>query len=47
MDADGMVAVPRTVPGIGVTVDVDFIESLTTRVEVLAYDGAAVAGGAR
>jgi o-succinylbenzoate synthase len=47
MGADGMVAVPRTAPGLGVTVDVDFIESLTTRVEVLAYDGAAVAGGAR
>lgn len=35
MDADGMVAVPRAAPGIGVTVDVDFIRSLTTRSEEL------------
>jgi O-succinylbenzoate synthase len=43
MDADGMVHVPRDRPGIGVTVDVEFIESLTTRVEVLRDSGVAVA----
>ena len=36
MDADGMVRVPRDAPGLGVAVDVELIESLTTRVEVLA-----------
>jgi o-succinylbenzoate synthase len=35
MDADGMVAVPRDRPGIGVTVDTDFVESLTVRTELL------------
>jgi O-succinylbenzoate synthase len=35
MDADGMVHVPRDRPGIGVAVDAEFIESLTTRTEVL------------
>jgi L-alanine-DL-glutamate epimerase-like enolase superfamily enzyme len=35
MDADGMVHVPRDRPGLGVTVDEEFIESLTTRVEEL------------
>ncbi|MEJ7809479.1 MAG: o-succinylbenzoate synthase [Gemmatimonadaceae bacterium] len=35
MDADGMVHVPRTDPGIGVTVDVDRVENLTVRREVL------------
>jgi O-succinylbenzoate synthase len=43
MDADGMVHVPRDEPGIGVTVDVEFIESLTTRVEVLRDSSVTVA----
>jgi o-succinylbenzoate synthase len=34
MDADGMVHVPRA-PGIGVTVDRDFVDALTVRTEVL------------
>jgi O-succinylbenzoate synthase len=42
MDADGMVAVP-TGPGIGVTVDVDLIESLTLRKHVLEAGPAMVA----
>ncbi len=36
MDAEGMVRVPREVPGLGITVDTDFIEALTIRSEVLA-----------
>jgi O-succinylbenzoate synthase len=43
MDAEGMVHVPRDEPGIGVTVDVEFIESLTTRVEVLRDSSVTVA----
>jgi O-succinylbenzoate synthase len=43
MDAEGMVHVPRDRPGIGVTVDAEFIESLTTRVEVLRDTGVKVA----
>jgi O-succinylbenzoate synthase len=43
MDAEGMVHVPRTDPGLGVAVDVDFIESLTTRMETLSSDRATVA----
>jgi O-succinylbenzoate synthase len=35
MDAEGMVRVPRTEDGIGVTVDVERIESITQRSEVL------------
>jgi O-succinylbenzoate synthase len=35
MDADGMVHVPRDVPGIGVTVDMDRIDELTLRSETL------------
>jgi O-succinylbenzoate synthase len=35
MDAQGMVAVPRELPGIGVHVDRDFLESLTVRHEEL------------
>src|SRR5205823_2509018 len=38
MDAEGMVRVPRTEPGLGVRVDTDFIETLTTRSEVLSSD---------
>lgn len=36
MDSEGMVRVPRDRPGIGVTVDTDFIESLTDRSETLS-----------
>ena len=43
MDAHGMVHVPRDRAGIGVTVDVDRIESLTTRREELRAEHAAVA----
>jgi O-succinylbenzoate synthase len=43
MDATGMVGVPRDRPGIGVGVDVQRIESLTTRVEVLRAASSAVA----
>jgi o-succinylbenzoate synthase len=35
MDLEGMVRVPRDRPGIGVTVDADFVESLTDRSETL------------
>jgi O-succinylbenzoate synthase len=35
MDLEGMVRVPRDRPGIGVTVDTDFVESLTDRSETL------------
>jgi O-succinylbenzoate synthase len=42
MDADGMVRVPRDRPGLGVSVDAEFIESLTTRVEVLTGTRATV-----
>jgi len=35
MDAEGMVKVPREAPGIGVTVDVDRVDDLTTRRQVL------------
>lgn len=40
MDAEGMVRVPRDLPGLGITVDRDFVDSLTVRTEVLR-------GGAR
>jgi O-succinylbenzoate synthase len=43
MDAEGMVHVPRDKPGLGVTVDAEFIESLTTRVEMLRGTSAQVA----
>ena len=43
MDERGMVRVPRDVPGIGVTVDVDRIESLTMRHEELRATDIAVA----
>ncbi|MGI9078497.1 MAG: o-succinylbenzoate synthase [Gemmatimonadaceae bacterium] len=36
MDGEGMVRVPRDVPGIGVAVDMDRIDDLTTRREVVA-----------
>jgi O-succinylbenzoate synthase len=43
MDRDGMVHVPADVPGLGVTVDADMIESLTTRLEVLSGTSTTVA----
>lgn len=45
MDAEGMVHVPRARPGLGVDVDVEFIESLTTRSEVLSHDRETVSVG--
>jgi hypothetical protein len=35
MNADGLVPVPVTAPGLGVDVDTDFVQSLTSRSEVL------------
>jgi O-succinylbenzoate synthase len=35
MDADGMVPVPTDRPGLGVAVDTDFVDALTTRIEEL------------
>ncbi len=35
MDADGMVHVPRDVPGLGVQIDSDYIDDLTVRREIL------------
>jgi O-succinylbenzoate synthase len=43
MDASGMVGVPRERPGIGVTVDVERIAAITTRVDSLRATPAAVA----
>ena len=43
MDAEGLVHVPRDVPGIGVAVDVDRVDDLTVRREVLAPRAAAAA----
>jgi O-succinylbenzoate synthase len=43
MDRDGMVHVPLKSPGLGVEVDADFIEALTTRIEVLASGRLAMA----
>lgn len=42
MDADGMVHVPLDKPGFGVTVNVDRVDDLTVRSEVLSASGAAV-----
>ncbi len=36
MSADGMMTVPRTAPGLGVTVNVDRIDNLTVRAETVA-----------
>jgi len=41
MDSEGMVRVPLDKPGIGVTIDRDFIDTLTVRTEVLAAAGRA------
>ncbi len=35
MDADGFVRVPRDRPGLGVEIDTEFIDALTTRIEVV------------
>jgi o-succinylbenzoate synthase len=43
MDAEGMVAVPRSRPGIGVTVDMDRVDALTARTATLASAMPAVA----
>jgi O-succinylbenzoate synthase len=43
MDADGMVRVPRDVPGIGVEIDREAIDSITTRHEVVGTTSAMVA----
>jgi O-succinylbenzoate synthase len=43
MDAEGMVAVPRAKPGIGVTVDMDRIEALTVRTQPLGRRAGVVA----
>ncbi|MDB4899862.1 MAG: o-succinylbenzoic acid synthetase [Gemmatimonadetes bacterium] len=45
MDADGMVRVPRDVPGLGVSLDRDFIDSLVVRTEVLRPERAMVSVG--
>ena len=43
MDGEGMVRVPLDRPGIGVTIDRDFIDSLTVRTEALVAGGRATA----
>ena len=43
MDAEGMVPVPRSRPGIGVTVDMDRVDALTARTATLTSAMAAVA----
>jgi hypothetical protein len=45
MNADGLVPVPMSAPGLGVEVDTDFIQSLTSRTETLEPRGAPVAVG--
>jgi len=35
MNGEGLVPVPTTAPGLGVEVDTDFIQNLTSRSEVL------------
>src|SRR4029078_6639419 len=44
MDADGMVPVPLDKPGIGVTVDMNFVDQITVRREVLGVPSIAAAG---
>jgi len=46
MDAEGMVTVPRSQPGIGVAVDVDRVDALTVRTQTLARTAARPAGAA-
>jgi O-succinylbenzoate synthase len=43
MDADGMVHVPLDKPGIGVTVDMNFVDQITVRREVLGVPSIAAA----
>lgn len=43
MDAEGMVAVPRAKPGIGIAVDLDRIDALTVRTQPLGRRAGAVA----
>ena len=43
MDADGMVHVPLDKPGIGVTVDMNFVDQITARREVLGVPSVAAA----
>jgi o-succinylbenzoate synthase len=43
MDAEGMVAVPRSKPGIGITVDMDRVDALTVRTQPLGRRAGAVA----
>ena len=38
MDADGMVTVPRDRPGLGIDVDLDQVDDLTVRSQVLTRD---------
>jgi hypothetical protein len=44
MNAAGLVPVPTQSPGLGVEVDVDFIQSLTTRSETLEARAVAAVG---
>ena len=43
MDAEGMVPVPRSAPGIGVTVDMDRVDDLTARTTTLTAAARAIA----
>ncbi len=43
MDAEGLVRVPRAVPGIGVDVDMDYVDHLTVRQKVLTPRASAAA----
>jgi O-succinylbenzoate synthase len=43
MDAEGMVAVPRAKPGIGVTIDMDRVDALTVRTQSIGRPVGAVA----
>jgi O-succinylbenzoate synthase len=45
MDSEGMVHVPTDRPGLGITVDRDFLDSLTVRTEVLSARPTLVAVG--
>lgn len=43
MDTEGMVTVPRTKPGLGVTIDMDRVDALTVRTHTLGLRAGAVA----
>jgi o-succinylbenzoate synthase len=45
MNAAGLVPVPASAPGLGVEVDTDFVQSLTSRSETLETRAAAIAVG--